>query len=166
MDRNKLDLDCYPEVPEAIVKLEGELHHIRPFAGPKIPRAVRLSRPLFEYFAAFRETGEQRIDWGYLVEHHWDTTTALCALELGWETERVEALMPDQQVDLVRAVLRVNLDFFYQRFPPSLGRLAQDVATQLESVSGKRGSASSAPAIPRLPSWLTPWRKSSGGSRR
>lgn len=166
MDRNTLDLDSYPEIPEACVVLDGVKHRIGPFAGRKISKAAGLVAPLMRYFAAFQDTGEQRVDVAYLLEKHWDLAVELVVLATDLDMERIEALAADQQADLMRLVLRVNIDFFFRRFQPSLGRIAQDAAVALASASAKPGSGSSTAATRPARSWLTPWRKSSGGSSR
>jgi len=129
----------YPELPEVTVTLQGAPLVLRPFKSRQLPKAIKLARPILGYFAAFGDTGEQRVDYARLIGDYGDPLIEIAALAIGKTPEELDAYRPDELVDLMRGVLQVNLDFFFSSLKPSLERMTTAVATH-GSASAKPGS--------------------------
>lgn len=99
------------------VLLDGEPLQVKPVTVGRLPRFLRAIKPVLatmqgeelDLFAAFADHGEQVIE--------------ALSIATGLPVARIEVLELDAALDLARAVIEVNLDFFARRVTPAIAQL-------------------------------------------
>jgi len=122
MTNDELDI---LDPPATSVTYRGETLDLKPLTIGAVPPIVRLARPVIDAFFDLEKVPDE--DTGELVNFVMDMIDlygealfAAVALAIGREREWVEGGDISEFIDLARALVTVNRDFFVQRLLPLL----------------------------------------------
>jgi len=111
--------------PATSAMYRGEPLNLKPLTVGAVPPILRLARPVIDEILNLEKipddaTGEL-LDFAItMIDRHGEALFSAVALAIGREREWVEGGDISEFVDLVRALVAVNRDFFVQRLLPLL----------------------------------------------
>ncbi len=110
------------------VAFRGETLTISPIKIGQIPGVLKCVRPILGAISKLSSSpveggGGVEIDLLQLVEENGETLIEACAIATGQKIDYIAGADVDEFVQLAKAVIEVNSDFFAKRVAPLLGDL-------------------------------------------
>ena len=158
------ELEVIEPARRRVVLYRDETLEVRPLTIGQLPRFTRAARPLIdELFGEFRDLAAKEpaeeddapdvlaaidparvCDW---IERYTPQLLEAAAAATGKDSEWLSGAEPDQFLELVVAIIAVNLDFFVRRLLPMLAKSVPALVKDLETIhgSGRTRSSSSSP---------------------
>jgi len=123
---NETDLDLI-DPPVTQVVYRGETLALKPLTVGAVPPIVRLARPVIDGILNLEKIPDdasgELVDFAIeMIDLHGEALFAAVALAIGRERDWVEGGDIGEFIDLARALVAVNRDFFVQRLAPLLRR--------------------------------------------
>lgn len=129
-------------LPDSLkLKIAGETVVLKPLQVKNLKKVLEIMKPMASYFPSIGATPEKEpIDFMGLVINHTDTVVQLIALFVDKSEEWVGDLNIAELIDILSAIVEMNLDFFTQRVLPSVSQAMGRLVLTFEEVKALRGS--------------------------
>jgi hypothetical protein len=113
------DLNVIASEPRPPVLFMGRAVEVRPLTVGQIPAITRVLRGV-NIQAVFTGDKIADIDFMGLVADHGDQMIGAVAIASGMKSDEVAQAAPDEFIELARAIIEVNSDFFIQKVVPQI----------------------------------------------